>query len=201
VDAIVSRGLGSYDFRTGIVSWEEIMAEAQTAPHPPKLNEAFLRLEAPAKRQATAAKVVKYTKPEILKTKAFIPLAKSDVMLAAVQVFRSGGETSFHTHTGMDGLWFVLRGRARFYGGTDKDDKTLIAECGAHEGVFLPRHVWYWFEQVGDEELEVLQVESFAKGEPNKTVRHQQQRQDHAPGSDIDIYAQDGKLADLETVE
>lgn len=113
--------------------------------------------------RATEAKVVKYTKPTMKKAKSIVMLARSDVMMAAVQVVAEGGETNMHSHAGMDGLWFVLGGRARFYG----KDNVLLGEFGKHEGVFIPRDVPYWFESASDEPLEILQAEAICKDVPN----------------------------------
>jgi mannose-6-phosphate isomerase-like protein (cupin superfamily) len=113
--------------------------------------------------------VFRYRRPEAMKTKRGIaPLARSDILFSAVQVIREGGENSLHSHSAMDGFWFVLRGRARFYGAGDK----LVAEIGQHEGVFVPRDVPYWFESVGDELLELLQVEAIDKRVKNTLTRH-----------------------------
>lgn len=115
------------------------------------------------------AVVFRYRPPAELKTKRGIaPLIRSDILFSAVQVIRQGGENSLHSHSAMDGFWFVLRGRARFYGAGDK----LIAEIGQHEGVFVPRNVPYWFESVGDELLELLQVEAIDKTVKNTLTRH-----------------------------
>ena len=43
---------------------------------------------------------------------------------------------------------------------------------GQHEGVFVPRNVPYWFESVGDELLELLQVEAIDKTVKNTLTRH-----------------------------
>lgn len=113
--------------------------------------------------------VFRYRRPEQLKTKRGIaPLVRSDILFGAVQVIREGGENSLHSHSAMDGFWFVLQGRARFYGAGDK----LIAEISRHEGVFVPRDVPYWFESVGDEVLELLQVEAIDKTVRNTLTRH-----------------------------
>lgn len=113
--------------------------------------------------------VFRYRRPDALKTKRGIaPLARSDILFSAVQIIREGGENSLHSHAAMDGFWFVLRGRARFYGAGDK----LIGEIGPHEGVFVPRNVPYWFESVGDEWLELLQVEAIDKTVKNTLTRH-----------------------------
>ena len=115
------------------------------------------------------ASVFRYRRPAELKTNSGIaPLVRSDILFSAVQIIREGGENSLHSHSAMDGFWFVLRGRARFYGAEDK----LIAEIGQHEGVFVPRNVPYWFESVGDELLELLQVEAIDKTVKNTLTRH-----------------------------
>ena len=82
-------------------------------------------------------------------------LARTDRLLAAVQTVTKGGETNLHSHSHLDGLWFVLRGRARFYSG----QREVVGEFGAFEGVLVPRGARYWFESSGEEPLEILQVE------------------------------------------
>ena len=115
------------------------------------------------------AAVFRYRRPEHLETnRGIAPLVRSDILFSAVQVIREGGENSLHSHSAMDGFWFVLRGRARFYGAGD----ALIAEIAQHEGVFVPRNVPYWFESVGDELLELLQVEAIDKTVKNALTRH-----------------------------
>ena len=114
----------------------------------------------------------KYRKPDLKAVKGLVPIARSDIVFAAVQVVREGGENNLHSHAGMDGLWFVLKGKVRFYGEGDK----LIGEFGPHEGVFVPRGVPYWFESAGEEELEILQVEAFDRKVRNTRVDHQPKR-------------------------
>ena len=122
-----------------------------------------------AGEQGREASVFRYRRPEKLKTnRGIAPLARSDILFSAVQVIREGGENTLHSHAGMDGFWFVLRGRARFHGAGDK----LIAEIGQHEGVFVPRNVPYWFESASDELLELLQVEAIDKRVKNTVTRH-----------------------------
>jgi len=89
-------------------------------------------------------------------------------MFSGIKVIRSGGETNLHSHTALDGFWFVLSGRARFYGEGDK----LIADLGPHEGVLIPRGLPYWFEAAGDEVLELLQVESVDKRVESRRIDH-----------------------------
>jgi mannose-6-phosphate isomerase-like protein (cupin superfamily) len=116
-------------------------------------------------------KVVKYSMPKEVASKLLVPLAHSDIMFCAVQVVREGGENNLHSHAAMDGLWFVLRGRVRFYG----QGNEVIGEFGQHEGVFVPRDVPYWFESVGDEPLEILQAESI-----DRRLKHNR-RTDYEP--------------------
>jgi mannose-6-phosphate isomerase-like protein (cupin superfamily) len=103
----------------------------------------------------TKMKAIRYTPPVPDKPKKITWLARTDRMFAAVQMLQNGGETNLHSHRHVDGFWFVLSGRARFY--SDKD--TVFAELGAYEGVLVPKDVKYWFESVGDEPLNLLQVE------------------------------------------
>lgn len=113
--------------------------------------------------------VFRYRRPEVLKRNHGIAsLVRSDILFSAVQLITEGGENSLHSHSALDGFWFVLGGRARFYGAGDQ----VIGEIGKHEGVFVPRNVPYWFESVGDELLELLQVEAIDKTVKNTLTRH-----------------------------
>jgi mannose-6-phosphate isomerase-like protein (cupin superfamily) len=114
-------------------------------------------------------RVFRYRTPKLERPKGILPLAKSDILYAAVQLIQKGGENNLHSHAAMDGLWFVLKGRARFYGAGD----ALLAELGPSEGIFIPRGVSYWFESASDELLELLQVEAFAKGVKNTRTDHE----------------------------
>lgn len=102
------------------------------------------------------ARVFKYTRPEMRTKKTFVKLARTDRMMAYVQVLSSGGENNLHSHGHLDGFWMVLRGRARFYGEGDK----LLADLGPHEGILVPRSFKYWFESASPEPLELLQIEA-----------------------------------------
>lgn len=108
------------------------------------------------KESAPRARVFKYNQPELTSKKTLVRLARTDRMLAFVQVLREGGENNLHSHGHLDGFWMVLKGRARFYGEGDK----LLADLGPHEGILLPRNFKYWFESSSDETLELLQVEA-----------------------------------------
>jgi len=102
-------------------------------------------------------KPFRYKKPASSHVKEIVPLTKSALMKAVVQIVRDGGENNLHYHTGSDTTWMVLKGRVKFYGPGD----ALIGEFGAHEGVFMPGGARYWFEKAGDEELELLQMVAY----------------------------------------
>jgi mannose-6-phosphate isomerase-like protein (cupin superfamily) len=103
-----------------------------------------------------------YQKPSGVNAgKGFITLARKDIVRGVVQVVKKhGGENNLHYHTTSASFWMVLKGRVRFYG----PDDVLIGEFGPHEGTITPRYSRYWFENVGDEELEILQVSAFSEG-------------------------------------
>lgn len=110
-----------------------------------------------AKDISTTPVTFKYEKPSTLeKAKTIVWLCRTDRMICDVQVLREGGETNLHSHSHLDGFWFVLSGRAKFYGEGD----VVIADLGPKEGVLLPRGSKYWFESSSDEPLELLQVEA-----------------------------------------
>lgn len=132
--------------------------------------------EAPPKAQ-----VFRYTKPELpegpFQGKVITRLARTDRMMANLQVLKAGGENNLHSHKHLDGFWMVLAGRVRFYGENDE----VIAELGPREGILVPRTFKYWFESVGEETLELLQVESFDIAIPNYNAIREQERINHTP--------------------
>jgi mannose-6-phosphate isomerase-like protein (cupin superfamily) len=95
--------------------------------------------------------------PEGPAKKKVIRLARTDRMIGILQVLKGGGENNLHSHDHFDGFWFVMQGRVRFYGADD----VLVGEYGPGEGVLVPRKVPYWFECASEEDLHLLQVESF----------------------------------------
>lgn len=131
-------------------------------------------------------RVFSYRPPEEIKrNRAFVPMVRSDIMFAMVQIIRQGGEQELHSHGGQDGFWFVLRGSARFYGEGDE----LLATLGEHEGIFIPRNFLYWFEAVGDVPLELLQVEAI-----DKTVKNSYVVPDPKPIGLANVYSPEGAL-------
>ena len=118
-------------------------------------------------KAARAPVKFRYVKPGSQETdKAIVGLGQTDIIRGAVQVVRKGGDNNLHSHTGMDGLWMVLKGRVRFYGPGD----AVLGEFGPHEGIITPRNTQYWFESVGDEVLEILQVVAFDRAVKNRRV-------------------------------
>ena len=103
-----------------------------------------------------------YTKPaDGNSAKGFVSLGRRDIVRGAVQVVKkNGGENNLHYHSTSASFWMVLKGRVRFYGPGD----VLIGEFGPHEGTITPRYSRYWFENVGDDDLEILQVSAFSEG-------------------------------------
>jgi mannose-6-phosphate isomerase-like protein (cupin superfamily) len=69
-------------------------------------------------------------------------------------VKKNGGENNLHYHTNSDSMWFVIKGRVRFYG----PDDHVIGEFGPMEGTISPAYSRYWFENIGDGDLEIMQV-------------------------------------------
>jgi mannose-6-phosphate isomerase-like protein (cupin superfamily) len=103
-----------------------------------------------------------YAKPNSVNSaKGFVSLGRRDIVRGAVQVVKkNGGENNLHYHTTSASFWMVLKGRVRFYGPGD----VLIGEFGPNEGTITPRFSRYWFENCGEEDLEILQVSAFSEG-------------------------------------
>ncbi len=114
-----------------------------------------------------APQTFRYARPEgRTAAKAIVSLCRTDILRGAVQVVREGGDNNLHAHTGMDGFWMVLKGRARWHG----PDGERLGEFGVHEGIVMPRGARYRFESVGDEPLELLQVVAFDRSVRNRRV-------------------------------
>lgn len=105
---------------------------------------------------APEAKVFRYEMPEFgERNKRIVLLGRTERAIVAVQSVRKGGENNLHHHQYLDGFWFVLGGRVRFY----TTDDEVVGELGRHEGILVPHGYPYWFESVGDEPLEIMQLE------------------------------------------
>ena len=59
------------------------------------------------------ARVFKYEKPAFGEGKQIVKLARTDRMLANLQVLKEGGDNNLHAHGHLDGFWMLLGGRAR----------------------------------------------------------------------------------------
>lgn len=105
------------------------------------------------------ARVVRYTKPERTRNRQVIGFGRTDSMMVFMQVHNKTGESRLHAHPNTDSFWWVVRGRVNFY----TTDHKLMAELGPDEGVLLPRDVPYYFNAQGEEDLEILQFESFLR--------------------------------------
>ena len=113
------------------------------------------------------ARVIRYKKPEIKRDRHVVSFGRTDSMMVFMQILLQSGESSLHMHPNTDSFWWVVRGRAAFY----TTDHELLAELEAEEGVMIPREYPYYFNAVGDEHLEILQIESFLRqGERLQTV-------------------------------
>ena len=141
-------------------------------------------------RRAPKAEILKFTRPDAdaYEGKAVVRLAQSDILFSAIQIIKAGGDNNLHSHAAMDGVWFVLAGRARFYG---TEDDVVLAELDVHEGIFIPRNFPYWFEQIGHETLELLQVEAIDRSVKNTRKDYKEQK---SSATDVQMYRMDGPL-------
>ena len=95
-------------------------------------------------------------------------LAKTDSFKADIQIVGEDGANNMHAHTGNDGFWMVREGAARFYGDGDE----VLAELEPDEGIVIPRGLKYWFESIGEEDLEILHVAGFHKDIDDHRIDH-----------------------------
>lgn len=108
--------------------------------------------------------IFRYSAPELNsgKRRAMARLCTTDTTMAAIRKFADGGETVMHSHDNLDGFWMVLSGRASFL-----DAEGVDHEVGPLEGVMIPRDTPYAFRSIGQEPLQILQVESLYPGTKN----------------------------------
>lgn len=101
------------------------------------------------------AQVFSYTGPREVgpDRKEVVRLAKNTRVSGAIQVVKKTTPDNLHSHQTQDGFWFVLKGKARFHG-----EDGPVGEFGPHEGMLTPRDFKYWYESIGDCDLEMLQV-------------------------------------------
>lgn len=130
--------------------------------------------EAKAKKAAPRApQAFKYDNPDGDGGKTIVSLGQTDVVRGLVQIVKKGeGDNNLHIHTGMDSLWFVLKGRVKFYGENDE----VLGEYGPQEGLIMPRNNAYWFASTGDEDLELLQCVGYDRDVKNERVDLQERK-------------------------
>ncbi len=151
------------------------MSDVATAKAPKAATDPaeLLKLQLAAEETVTP---FSYSKPVTDGKRASVSLCKTDLYRVAVVVMKKGtGETNLHYHTTADSFWMVLKGRVKFYG----PDDVLIGEFGPNEGTSTPRFSRYWFENVGEEDLEMLHL--FATVQPGN---HKSGRTDSVPRPD-----------------
>lgn len=101
-------------------------------------------------------------------TKNVIRLAATDSFKADMQIVGKDGENNMHSHTGNDGFWYVMSGKARFYGDGDE----VVAELEPNEGLLIPHDEKYWFESAGEHPLEILHIGSYVAGVEDRRIDH-----------------------------
>jgi mannose-6-phosphate isomerase-like protein (cupin superfamily) len=120
--------------------------------------------------------------------KTYFNLAKTDLVGAQVQIVPQGGENNLHYHTGEDGFWMVLKGRARFHG---PDGPT--GEYGPMQGVLMPRNARYWFEAVDcGEDLHILHI-SGRQPRDNRRVDVKPRTEQFKRSMHVDLAAPEGQ--------
>jgi mannose-6-phosphate isomerase-like protein (cupin superfamily) len=92
--------------------------------------------------------------------KAFVKLAGNNNENVVIQVIGKGGDNNLHYHANMDSVFYVLKGRVKFYGPED----ALIGDFSQNEGVLMPAGARYWFESSTPEEAWLLQIANYPKG-------------------------------------
>jgi mannose-6-phosphate isomerase-like protein (cupin superfamily) len=132
------------------------------------------------------ARVVRYETPVTTRSRHVVSFGRTDSMMVFMQILLDAGESSLHMHPNTDSFWWVVRGKAEFY----TTDHELLAALGPEEGVMIPREYPYLFNSVGEEPLEILQIESFLRqGERLQTVHLEEDRVGDYELSQVGEYA------------
>ena len=103
--------------------------------------------------------VAKYERPagtEFGKIGRLFGLRAGKLGVGVQMISKNGGESNLHAHPGSDSVSVVLKGKANFYGMKD----AFVCEIGPAEGVAIPKGVPYWFENAGEEPLEIYHITS-----------------------------------------
>ena len=69
-------------------------------------------------QKVRSPQIFKYSKPEDLSVgKSIVNLGTSGLLRGSVQIVKNGsGDNNLHIHTGMDGMWMVLKGEVTCMG-------------------------------------------------------------------------------------
>ena len=126
---------------------------------------------------------IRYETPDLAGSpKRSSMLANSGLLSVNVQVVsKEGGETNLHAHSGQDAVWFVLAGRAKFYG---KDGESV--ELGPKDALFIPKGTPYWFESASDEPLEIMRNAATDPALKNQRVNYEALRERQQDGRHAD---------------
>jgi mannose-6-phosphate isomerase-like protein (cupin superfamily) len=130
---------------------------------------------------------VSYKKPQLNGLRGISALASTDTLSVIVQTLAPGARQGLHAHGAYDGFYFVLAGRARFYG----RNNVLFAEIGPGEAVFVPRGTPYAFE-AADGEVQLLAIDGIDKTADDTFTSYE-------AGSDVlafELFAPDGSRLD-----
>ena len=140
---------------------------------PAELERRHLRAEA-------MMKGFSYQLPDVSTGKGIVRLARTDIFRCNVQVVKKdGGENNMHYHTNGDSFWMVLKGRVRFYIHGD----VVIGEFGPMQGICTPAYARYWFENAGDDVLEILHISALHQAQIGVSGRTDVSEQRFKPGS------------------
>lgn len=99
-------------------------------------------------------------------TRAETSLCANEQIRGVGHVIHPGERNDIHYQSGADEFWIVLAGRARFCG----SGGIMIGEFGVNDGIMIPRDTEYLIENLGSENLELIQVAAIHRGAEDKRV-------------------------------
>jgi mannose-6-phosphate isomerase-like protein (cupin superfamily) len=107
-------------------------------------------------------KSFKFVRPDVLpnEKKSNFRLASAEHEKVVVLIVNEGGDNNLHYHLGMDSVYFVMKGRVRFYSA----DGSVFGEYGPDEGIIMPAGARYRFEKIGTEEVQIFSVAVYPQG-------------------------------------
>jgi mannose-6-phosphate isomerase-like protein (cupin superfamily) len=80
-------------------------------------------------------------------------LGATPLMNVVLKTYASGGENELHAHTNEDHMFFILQGRAMFFGPNEEQRELARNDC-----VLIPHGSYYWFRAVEGEPLVMLRI-------------------------------------------